>query len=99
MVYYCGMETDRFETEKELAILADNRRYFYTIKPFELTNFLGHVITILDEYIFVSAELNGETELYTLHRTEDGNWYDITETNSVAKNAILRSLKSAIEKL
>jgi hypothetical protein len=34
-------------------ILEDGSHFYYTIKPFELTNALGNVIAVLQEYTFI----------------------------------------------
>ena len=47
------MEMELINTKNEQVILQDKSSYFYTIKPFEITNILGNVIAILDKYIFV----------------------------------------------
>ena len=92
------MEVELIDIKTEHVILEDNSDFFYTIKPFEITNVLGNVIAVLDEYIFVSAKKNSEKESYKLYRTKEGNWYDIAETKSAIENTILRSLKSAMER-
>lgn len=92
------MEVKLIDIKTEHVILQDNSEFFYTIKPVEITNILGNVIAVLDEYIFVSAKQNSEKESYKLYRTKEGNWYDIAETKSAIENTILRSLKSAMER-
>jgi hypothetical protein len=92
------MEVELIDIKTEHVILQDNSEFFYTIKPVEITNVLGNVIAVLDEYIFVSAKQNSEKESYKLYRTKEGNWYDIAETKSPIETTILRSLKSAMER-
>ena len=96
--YYCDMERELIDIKNGQVFLQDNSSYFYTIKPFEITNILGKVISVLDEYIFVSTEQKNETELYKIYRTREGNWYDIAELKSAVENTILRALKSVMER-
>lgn len=91
------MEVELIDIKTEHVVLQDNSEFFYTIKPVEITNVLGNVIAVLDEYIFVSAKQNSEKESYKLYRTKEGNWYDIAEVNFVGNIIILRALKLAID--
>ena len=74
-------------------ILEDKSQYSYTVKPVEITNPLGAVIAILDEY----SINNNNTENYKLYKTKEGNWYDVPGRIPVENSAILRALKSAID--
>ena len=40
------------------------------------------------------TDLNGKN--HKLYKTKEGNWYDIPEANFAVDNAVLMSLKSAI---
>ena len=81
------------EESKEI-ILSDNGRFSYTIKQVEITNILGAVVAILDEYLFIK---NGSTESHKLYRTKDGNWYDLEDNKSAAIGDIKRELKIAFD--
>ena len=77
--------------------LEDNSQFYYTIKPYELINALGSIIAVLQEYNFTKKDDNNEQFFCKLYKTKDGNWYDIEEAKIIAKNNILRMLKSAID--
>ena len=93
-MYNCVMEMEVTKQKNNEIILEDNSQYFYTVRPFEITNALGAVIAVLDEYSITN--INGE--IYKLYKTKEGNWYDISETIPVENNAFLRALKLAIDK-
>ena len=80
-----------------LIILEDKNQFHYTVKPYELTNSLGNVVAILQEYTFTKSDSNSGEFLYKLYKTKEGNWYDVEETTIVAGKNILRMLKSAID--
>ncbi len=75
-------------------ILPDQRTFAYKIEPYELTNFLGAQVAVLQEY----SIQNKAGEIYKLYKTAEGNWYDIAEEIESARNVLLRMLKSAIDK-
>jgi hypothetical protein len=77
--------------------LEDKSQFYYTIKPYELTNALGAVIANLKEYAFTQKEPANEIFSCNLYRTKDGNWYDIEEAASAGEKKIIRMLKSAID--
>ena len=79
-------------------ILEDNSQFYYTITPYELTNALGNIIAVLQEYNFTKKEGNGGQFSCKLYRTKEGNWYDIEEAKIETEKGILRILKSAIDK-
>ncbi|MEP7318399.1 MAG: hypothetical protein ABI921_06650 [Panacibacter sp.] len=91
------MESDLIIAANHQIILEDNSQYFYTIKPFEMTNILGAVIAVLEEYTFVRNELNSHDVLYKLYRTKEGSWYDMEEPKLFSEKAIIRMLKTAID--
>jgi len=67
--------------------------YSYTIQNSEITNALGAVIAILTEY-----KLSGSAgDNISLYRTKEGNWYDLKQSDSPFKNAIMAALKTAID--
>ena len=78
-------------------ILEDNSQFYYTIKPYELTNALGNIIAVLQEYNFTNKDDNKEQFSCKLYRTKEGNWYDIEEAKILTEKGILRMLKSAID--
>jgi hypothetical protein len=78
-------------------ILEDDSQFYYTITPYELTNALGNIIAILQEYNFTKKDdTNGQFSC-KLYRTKEGNWYDIEVAKIVSEKGILRLLKSAID--
>lgn len=77
--------------------LEDNGQFYYTIKSCELTNALGNVIAVLQEYNFTKEGDNNRQFSCKLYRTKEGNWYDIEEAKIDTKKGILRMLKSAID--
>jgi hypothetical protein len=77
--------------------LGDKGQFYYTIGPYELTNALGSIITILQEYNFTKKDdTNGQFSC-KLYRTKEGNWYDIEVAKIATEKGILRLLKSAID--
>ena len=79
-------------------VLEDNSQYFYSIEPFELTNVLGNVVAVLQEYNFIKYADNNSQFSCKLYKTREGNWYEISEPASPAEYNILRSLKTAIDR-
>ena len=77
--------------------LEDNSQFYYTIKPYELTNALGNIIAVLQEYNFTKKDDNNEDFSCKLYKTKEGNWYDIEEAKMDTEKVILRMLKSAID--
>jgi len=77
--------------------LEDNSQFYYTISPYELTNALGSIIAVLQEYNFTKKEDSNGQFFCKLYKTKDGNWYDIEEAKMFAEKGILRMLKSAID--
>ena len=78
-------------------ILEDDSQFYYTITPYELTNALGNIIAVLQQYNFTKKDDNNGQFSCKLYKTKDGNWYDIEETKILAQKAVLRMLKSAID--
>ncbi len=87
------MDTVPIELINKQIILEDKSQYFYSVKPVEISNALGSVIAILDEYSIT----NSSGQNYKLHKTKEGNWYDISKGTGNGNNAILRALKSALD--
>ena len=77
--------------------LEDNSQFYYTITPYELTNALGNIIAVLQQYNFTKKDDNNGQFSCKLFRTKEGNWYDIEEAKIGAKKTFLRMLKSAID--
>ena len=78
-------------------ILEDNSQFYYTITPYELTNALGNIIAVLQEYNFTKKDDNNGQIFCKLYKTKEGNWYDIEEAKILTEKGILRMLKSAID--
>ena len=79
---------------KNEIILSDNSKFFYTISPFEMTDVLGHVVAILQEYTFIKIDVDNNELSYKLYRTKDGNWYEINSIKGSEENNIVRQLKT-----
>jgi len=95
--YYCSMSSEFEITTINYVILEDNARYFYAVKPFELTNVLGNVVAVLSEFVFIKEGENNEQFCYKLYKTKEGNWYDILDIKSSVDYNILRRLKTAMD--
>ena len=80
---------------KNEIILSDNSKFFYTISPFEMTDVLGHVVAILQEYTFIKIDKDNNELSYKLYRTKDGTWYEINSIKGSEENNILRQLKTS----
>jgi len=77
--------------------LENNSLFYYTIKPYELTNALGNIIAVLKEYNFTKNDENNGEFSCKLYRTKEGNWYEIQEAKIVTEKSVLRMLKFAID--
>ena len=97
MVYYCKMRDTLKNLFNNQITLEDNRQFYYTINPYELTNALGNIIAVLQEYSFTKKGDNYGEFSCKLYKTKDGNWYDIEEAKMVCEKTTLRMLKWAIE--
>lgn len=87
------METELTGVKNKEIILEDNNLYLYSVNPVEITNVLGAVIAVLEEYSITGSK--GEN--YKLYKTKEGNWYDIADTTPVVNTPVLRALKLAID--
>ena len=77
--------------------LEDNSQFYYIISPYELTNALGNIIAVLQEYNFTKKDGNNGQFSCKLYRTTEGNWYDIEDAKTTVEKGIVRLLKSAID--
>ena len=77
--------------------LEDNSQFYYTTKPYEVTNALGYTVAVLQEYNFTKQDNNQAQFSYRLHKTNEGNWWDIEEAKISSEKGIVRMLKSAID--
>jgi hypothetical protein len=78
-------------------ILEDNSQFYYTITPYELTNALGNIIAVLQEYNFTKKDDNKGQFSCKLYKTKEGGWYDFEDAKSSVEKGLLRVLKSAID--
>jgi len=78
-------------------ILEDNSQFYYTIEAYELTNALGNIIAILQEYNFTKKDDNIGQFSCKLYKTKEGNWYDFEDVKIIAEKGVLRMLKSAVD--
>ena len=83
-----------FQSKNEIT-LSDNSKFFYSISPFEMTDVLGHVVAILQEYTFIKIDEDNNELSYKLYRTKDGNWYEINSIKDSEENNIIRQLKTS----
>ena len=77
--------------------LEDNSQFYYNVAPYQLTNALGTIISVLQEYNFTKRDDNYGQFNCKLYKTKEGNWYDIEEAKIGAEKTVLRMLKSAID--
>jgi hypothetical protein len=97
LIYYCDMREALKHIYSNQITLEDKSQFYYTVKPYELTNMLGNVIAVLQEYHFTKKEETAMPLSCKLYKTKEGSWYDIEETKIVSEKAVLRMLKSAID--
>ncbi len=79
LIYYCDMRDALKNLISNQITLEDNSQFYYTIKPYELTNALGNIIAVLQEFNFTKNDDNSGQFSCKLYRTKEGNWYDIEE--------------------
>ena len=51
LIYYCVMREALKNLVSPQIILEDKSQFYYTIKPYELSNALGNIIAVFQEYI------------------------------------------------
>ncbi len=73
--------------------LDDGRKFQYIISQVEVLNALGVVAAVLDEYCITGED--GTT--FKLHKTKEGNWYNLERQNNVSEQPVLQHLKRAID--
>jgi len=96
-IYYCDMTNPLPNLLSNQIIIENNSKFYYTIKPYELSNALGNRIAVLQEYDFMKRDDSREQPFVKLYKTTEGNWYDIEDIKPVSEKKILRLLKSAID--
>jgi hypothetical protein len=77
--------------------LEDKSQFYYAISPFELTNALGNIIAVLQEYNFTKKDDNSGQFSCKLYKTKEGNWYDFEDAKTTVEKVTLRMLKSGID--
>lgn len=92
-MYYCVMEMEQINTEKRQLMLEDGSQYFYTINPVEIANVLGAAVAVLNEYFIT----NSKGENYKLYKTNEGNWYDVPDSNKEVAKGVLLKMKLGID--
>ena len=97
MNYYCVMRDALNNLFSNQIKVEDNSQFYYTINPYELTNALGSIIAILQEYNFSKKEDNNGQFFCKLYKTKEGNWYDFEDAKTTVEKGMLRLLKSAID--
>ena len=78
-------------------MLEDKSQFYYTIKPYELTNALGNIVAILQEYHFTKKGDDTEQFFCKLYKTKEGSWYDLQDGCNYTEKSLLRMLRSAID--
>lgn len=96
-IYHCVMRDALKNLFSNQIILEDNSLFYYSIKPYELTNALGNIIAVLQEYNFTKKDDNNGKFSCKLYKTKEGNWYDFEDAKIGSEKGILRMLKSAID--
>jgi hypothetical protein len=97
LIYYCDMNESLTTPYSNQVINEDNYQFYYNVKPYELSNALGHMITVLQEYNFIKTDDIFGQLFGKLYKTKEGNWDDLEESKMVTEKKILRMLKSAID--
>ena len=82
---------------KELIILVDGTHFYYSKNPTNITNSLGAVVAVLQEYLVVNNPEKDPTIICKLYKTKEENWYDKTDEKIAIDKQLLRQLKSAID--
>ena len=91
--YYCYLNENPSSIITSQQVSVNGLLYSYTIQDAQITNALDTVIAILTEY-----KLTGSAgDSISLYRTKEGNWYDMKQSDSLFKNAIMVALKTAID--
>ena len=95
LIYYCVMRDALKNLYSNQITLEDNNQFYYTIKPYELTNALGNIIAVLQEYNFTKEGDNNGQFSCKLYKTKEGNWYDVEEMNKGIDSNMIMLLKLA----
>lgn len=64
--YYCETDAALINLQNDQQISINDRQYFYSVRPFEITNILGTATTVLQEYFIA----NLFSEHYKLYKTK-----------------------------
>ena len=86
------MKTEGADGKNCRLVLDDKSEFYYVIRPFEITNALGVVVTVLDEYFIT----NKDGDVFKLYKTNEGNWFDFPDVNSGKNYSFLRQLKVSL---
>ncbi|MEO8111592.1 MAG: hypothetical protein ABI594_16220 [Ginsengibacter sp.] len=62
------MKTEAAGIKNYRVMLEDGSEFYYAIRPFEITNALGVVIAVRDEYFITNQEGN----VFKLYKTNEG---------------------------
>ncbi len=87
------MKTEVAGIKNHRIILEDESEFYYAVRPFEITNALGVVVAVLNEYFIT----NKEGDIFKLYKTNQGNWFDFPRVNSGDNYSFLRQLKVALD--
>ena len=83
---------------KEVVLIADGIRFYYSKNTVEITNALSTIVAVLQEYLVVNSTPKNGGIICKLYKTKEGNWYDKADEKIAIDKQLLRQLKSAIDK-
>ena len=78
-------------------IVKDGNKYFFTTSSYNAENPLGVIKATLKEYSVYKTN-DPDTLVARLYKTDDGNWYDLQNNESI-NSSLATSLKIAIDDL
>ena len=81
--------------ERRDIFLRNGDRYSYTISIYNAENSLGVIKATLKQFTVYQPD-STENIVCKLYRTNEGNWYDLTDSNST-NSFLLTSIKIAID--
>ena len=94
---YCIMQSIPGSSQMQELVISGGSRFYYSIGSFELINVVGAIAAVLKAYYFFTENQEALSPLFTLYKTEEGNWYDMPAEPFGRASLILWQLKSAID--
>ena len=95
--YYCEMRNALKNLFSHQIALEDHSQFYYNVAPYQLTNALGSIIAVLQEYNFTKRDDDDGQFNCKLYKTKEGNWYDMQDAKISFNKSVLRMLKLAVE--